>query len=176
MRVEHLEGSPFAGGYRSDRVRDVWLVGEVRTVPRDVGEYLVATFPEAFVETRSGKRVPRAPELPTEFPVELRARIDGFVAKAPEEARPALAAAVLSVAQTVPSLTEAEIEAGSTEEARVTRARRWVALGAPVEAAAELEGVDPALLTPEPITRTAPDYGVDPALVQPSVASDGPKE
>lgn len=156
MRVEHLEGSPFAGGYRSDRVRDVWPVGDVRAVPREVGDYLVATFPSAFVEVRGGKRVARAsdpPEVP-DLSAEVRTLIDGFVAKAPAEARPALAAAIESLAASMPMLSDVELEAGAA--ARVARARQWVALGAPVEAAAEFERVDPALLL-EPAT--APDAG-----------------
>ena len=168
IRVEHLAGSPFAGGYRSDQVRDVWPVGELRRVPNEVGDYLVSTFPMAFVEVRGGKRVAREPSpvdpSEPEVPPALRALVEQF------------GAAVDARSPGVPALI-AQIRA-SEDLAKLDPADR---LGleemlAGVESG-ELGPADPGAADVDtPAGRSAPDYGVDPNVIRPPSTGDGPKE
>jgi hypothetical protein len=46
--VHHRTGGPFPWGYRSDRLPEPWMPGEVRVLSEAEADYLVATFPAAF--------------------------------------------------------------------------------------------------------------------------------
>lgn len=54
-KLLHRPGSPFPNGYRSDAVQQGWPVGEERAVDAETAEYLLETFPGAFVEAGARK-------------------------------------------------------------------------------------------------------------------------
>lgn len=61
MRILHRLDSPMTWGYSSPDTEQSWKPGEVRQVRAKVAQYLLSTFPEAFVEHGAMAPVSRDP-------------------------------------------------------------------------------------------------------------------